>query len=397
MSYGKENERLTDDEEISCNKEDLMSFKDFQHANRTNADLKKYQHDSMICLGGSKADDPVDQSGSDQEDSEEESCTSEPSNSASFPTENMSEDLSKMGTAKKKKPPIIRLIEIEGCHGAIGVVCEPKSPTRDRVHGIKFMEEPTEVSEQTESIFDDLSIMENKKGSNDPATDNEDISDLEYDGPATKNVPKYLIPEIKKTVKSIKTGKDGKTTSSENLIKLDDAVSLTQFVQEIETLSESDVCDWSEEEVKIVRRLSGDFGRLQKCLLEHPDIKKNGVVSEKPKKPTRKSSKDKPSKKKPLKIEGQVSIGTFMNETEKLSESDVSDWPEEEVKIVRRLSGDFGRSKNLLAGLQPANLELKTSVSVPGSKSSPPKPKKGRNRRRGKKKSGDNGQNKVAT
>ena len=360
LSFGNDNEGKTDDEELSCGKDDLMTYQEYQHANRTNADLRKYQHDSMICLGGSKGQM---ESGS-EEDSEEESCDSEPSNVASFPTECNTEDLSNMMVRPKGRPPIIRLIEIEGCQGAVGVVCEPKSPTRDEVHGVRFIEGMEDISEQTESIIeDDLSRFDN------PATDNEDISDLEYDQQDHEQ-PKYALPEIKKTIKSIKTSKDGKmTTSTENLIKLDEPVSLIQFVEEIENLSESDVCDWSEEEVKIVRRLSGDFGRNKKLLQLSPKQKENGI------KPS-KSSKDGGK----LNIDDNVSLTQFVQEVEKLSESDVSDWPEEEVKIVRRLSGDFGRFNN----------HLLTTPELPK------KPKKtGRNRRRGKKKSDNGGQNKV--
>ena len=374
LSFGKEIEGTTDDEELSCAKDDLMTYQEYQHANRTNADLRKYQHDSMICQGGSKGQI---ESGS-EEDSEEESCESEPSNTDSMPTESNMEDLSNMMVRPKGKPPIIRLIEIEGCQGAIGVVCEPKSPTRDEVHGVRFIEEIQDISEQTESIIeDDLSGAMLSKIDN-PATDNEDISDLEYDHHHDQP-SKYALPEIKKTIKSIKTSKDGKMTkSTENLVKLDEPVSLIQFVEEIENLSESDVCDWSEEEVKIVRRLSGDFGRTKKLLELNPELKENGISS-RPQKPS-KSSKDDGK----LKIDDNVSLTQFVQEVEKLSESDVSDWPEEEVKIVRRLSGDFGRYNN----------HLLTTPELPK------KPKKtGRNRRRGKKKSaksdGGIGQNNV--
>lgn len=381
LSYGKEDERLTDDEELPCLKDDLMTYQDY----RTNADLRSYQHESMICQGGSKE---LNESGSESEESEEESCES--SNSDSLPTECNSEDLSNMMLKPKTKPPIIRLIEIEGCQGTVGVLCAPRSPTKDAVHGIRFIEGQGDISEVTESLMeDDLSVMASK--AYDPATDNEEISDLEYDQQQpTKTMPSYALPEMRKTVKSIKTSHDGKTMLTENQIKLDEPVSLIEFVQETENLSESDVCDWSEQEVQIVRRLSGDFGRNKKLLEPKPEVKKNGI----PKKPGRKSSKEtnKPTGK--YKLDETVTLTQFVQEVEKLSESDVSDWPEEEIKIVRRLSGDFGKNQPLL------NVEKLHSQSMTKLTPSPVhKPKRtGRNRRRGKKKSGNNdsGQNKVA-
>merc|ERR1712062_509943 len=116
-------------------------------------------------------------------------------------------------------------------------------------------------------------------------------------------------------------------------------------------------------------RLSGDFGRNKKLLQLSPKQKENGI---KPSKKSKDGGK--------LNIDDNVSLTQFVQEVEKLSESDVSDWPEEEVKIVRRLSGDFGRFNN----------HLLTTPELPK------KPKKtGRNRRRGKKKSDNGGQNKV--
>lgn len=45
--------------------------------------------------------------------------------------------------------PIIRLVELDGFQAAVGVYCDPMSPTRDEVHGVKFIE-----SDVTEEVSD---------------------------------------------------------------------------------------------------------------------------------------------------------------------------------------------------------------------------------------------------
>lgn len=275
--------RNTDNEDISCGKDDFMTPCEHRHAFRTNADMRKLDgsskgHQGKASNGPKVIDSPK------QEPSEEEEESSVSSNSESLPTESDAEDLDapiEPSTRKKKVPPIIRLIEVEGVLGTVGVVCAPTSPTRDNVHGIKFLDnnssqmEKTEEFSNTSELEGDMEQMETKG----PATDNEDLSDLEHDD-GKHVVPQYVLPETKKKVCHVKTSKDGRTVSTENLVKLDESVSLNQFVQEIENLSESDVCDWSEEEIKIVRRLSGDFGRLgnKKPQLAQP-VEKPAAVS----------------------------------------------------------------------------------------------------------------------
>ena len=51
---------------------------------------------------------------------------------------NAKNDIPNYGS-KKTPPPIIRLIEMEGLQGAVGVICQKNSPTTDDVYGIKFM------------------------------------------------------------------------------------------------------------------------------------------------------------------------------------------------------------------------------------------------------------------
>ena len=46
--------------------------------------------------------------------------------------------------SKKLVPPIIRLIEVEGLQGAVGVICQKNSPTSDDVYGIKFLQNEEE-------------------------------------------------------------------------------------------------------------------------------------------------------------------------------------------------------------------------------------------------------------
>merc|ERR1712156_76630 len=127
--------------------------------------------------------------------------------------------------------PIIRLVEVDGCQGAVGVICQPQSPTTDEVHGIKFLE--TELNEKTE-VFANLSDAEEdaelmEKGNYAPATDDEELSELEDD---TKKIPPYILPDCKKKVCHIKTSLDGSSLSTENLVELDHSVSLTEIVKE---------------------------------------------------------------------------------------------------------------------------------------------------------------------
>jgi len=262
-----ENGRDTDDEDISCANNET-TFKEFLEAQSKNQrkdfDLRKFQTASTEChLDGKKADCF---SGSLSESSEEESYDSEPSNSASFPTEYDAEELSQdVSALLKKQQPIIRLVEIDGCQGAVGVVCEPTSPTRDNVHGIKFLEslslnEKTEEFSNISEVEEDAELME--KGDFAPATDDEEISELEMDSKGAPFI--FVLPECKKKICHTKTSLDGKTVTSEKMVKLDQSVSLNQFVKETEKLSESDVCDWSEEERDIARRLSGDFGKIKR-------------------------------------------------------------------------------------------------------------------------------------
>ena len=58
---------------------------------------------------------------------------------------NAKNDIPNYGS-KKTPPPIIRLIEMEGLQGAVGVICQKNSPTTDDVYGIKFMKNDAEQS-----------------------------------------------------------------------------------------------------------------------------------------------------------------------------------------------------------------------------------------------------------
>lgn len=264
-----ENDKNTDDEEFVCPNDD-STFRSILNAQRAEFDLKKYQSASTECHHDckNKAYEEVEET--DDESDDDNTDVSEPqSDSASIPTEFDAVDISPNVSKSAKSQPIIRLVEIDGCQGAVGVLCEPTSPTRDNVYGIKFidMDKTEEFSNLTEAE-DDAEMME--KGNYAPATDDEEISDLEFDNKSP--LPSHVLPDCKKKVCHIKTTLDGKTISTENLIKLDDKVSMMQFVEEMENLSESDVCDWSEEEVKIVRRMSADFTNLKKSPIP-PQVK----------------------------------------------------------------------------------------------------------------------------
>ena len=225
-------EKDTDDEDISFHNDEMMNYKEFLQVCKNQTDLKKNS-----C---------------DLDDESEADIDSE-----SIPTECDAEELSlDISKSQKGKPPIIRLIEIDGCQGAVGVICEPCSPTKDNVHGIKFVEtnDKTETFSNLSEAEEDAEIAE--RGKYEPATDDEELSDLEDD---TRAIPRYVLPECGKKVCHIKTTIDGKTVSSENQVKLNQVVTLKQFVRETEDLSASDVNDWSEEEANIARRMSGDF------------------------------------------------------------------------------------------------------------------------------------------
>ena len=171
---------------------------------------------------------------------------------------------SEAGPSKKRlSNPVIRMVELDGLQGAVSLLCQPTSPTRDAVHGIKFKEE----MEKTEEISYSSGMVLKNSDATCPPTDDEDVSDLESDYPVDSqrtsshnflNVPK---PKTRKSKPSRPTPR--KATSMQDIIALDKAVSFKQFVMETEHLSESDVMNWSDSERNIVRRLSGDFGKLK--------------------------------------------------------------------------------------------------------------------------------------
>ena len=133
------------------------------------------------------------------------------------------------------------------------MVCNAASPTKDDVHGIKFIDDRSgyteEFSNPTEAEHD-AELME--KGRFEPATDDEELSELEYDDQSIR----------KTTATTFKADQDS---------QMEEEVSLKQFVTEMETLTETDMYDWSETEANIVRKLSGDFGRL----LQQPMLKES--------------------------------------------------------------------------------------------------------------------------
>lgn len=257
-----DNDKSTDDEDIICRADELtfkdLFFKEF--------DLRKSKSASTECQNHAEKSDLDDTS-----EEEDDESSDEPSENTECEAEDLSVSCvsSKPNSlAVKKEQPIIRLVEIDGCQGAVGVICGPKSPTRDNVHGIMFLDSTvsqvdlkTEEFENISEAEEDAEMME--KGNFEPATDDEELSDLELD--SSKAPAHHVLPECRKKMCTIKTSLDGKTLSTESMVKLDQTVSLSQFVHETEQLSESDVCDWSEEEARIARRMSGDFGKLKKA------------------------------------------------------------------------------------------------------------------------------------
>ena len=108
---------------------------------------------------------------------------------------------------------------------------------------------------------EDVEFME--QGKFEPATDDEELSELEEDDKKTMFKgglgQDFNLTDGKKKVCWI--------NRDERMPKMDEAVTFKQFVNEMENVSESDVCDdWSENEVNnaaIRKNESGDsFGKM---------------------------------------------------------------------------------------------------------------------------------------
>ena len=139
--------------------------------------------------------------------------------------------------SKKTPPPIIRLIEMEGLQGAVGVICQKNSPTTDDVYGIKFMKNDAEQSLKV-VVTESKNKLDGFLADAEPKTD---VSDLE----STTVTPKK--------------------SSKENL---DESVTFFgDFFKETEKCNVSSDDDSSElgfsvgikTEKKSVQKLSGDF------------------------------------------------------------------------------------------------------------------------------------------
>jgi hypothetical protein len=257
---------------VSISKDGLMTYDEWKLAHDSNVDLSKIlsstSSKATTAATNSSKKIPIEESEEEFEE-EEESCSyAMSSNSASMITECVkAEDVfPNIQTEKKTVRPIIRLIEIDGVQGTVGVVCATRSPTRDDVHGIRFLDssemDKTEELSNVSDLKNDVEVREGER--NEPATDDEELSELADDN---KAISEYKLPEARMT------SFDVKPVTTEKMVKLDDVVTLNEFVKDIEDLSESDVCDWSENEATIVRRMSGDFrkvGKNGKTLLDDP-------------------------------------------------------------------------------------------------------------------------------
>ena len=158
--------------------------------------------------------------------------------------------------------PIIRFIEMDGLQGAVGVLCQPTSPTMDDVHGIRFLDhnslDNTEQFSTSSGLDADIGLMEIVE----PATDDEDMSDFELDVQAQHEHKVYQT----------NTAIDENIYSSENLVGMERAVTFMQLLKESEekanrktgTLSKSVSCHYPEREfnTNISRKFSGDIGKL---------------------------------------------------------------------------------------------------------------------------------------
>ena len=57
-------------------------------------------------------------------------------------------------TSRPRSIPIIRLVEMDGFQGAIGVAClDPLSPTTDSVFGVKFIDS-SDITEEISTLSD---------------------------------------------------------------------------------------------------------------------------------------------------------------------------------------------------------------------------------------------------
>ena len=132
-------EELFDDEEKKNNK--LMTYQEFLKSLKISRSEQCLVKKSTFYQDGISADD----------DDPKKSDLSDDTYSLAA-NSNLTDNSDELGGSKTDKPeyskkllpPIIRLIEVEGLQGAVGVICQKNSPTSDDVYGIKFMQNEEE-------------------------------------------------------------------------------------------------------------------------------------------------------------------------------------------------------------------------------------------------------------
>ena len=264
----KQLENVSDHEDIPCSENDLMNMNDFFHACRNDFDLDTFGGSASITsmqVAQFKENNSTNLDGA-QEGSEDLSiaCSNDDENEEDIKTEiervqDNTVTLDQFyNSVKSKKPqfmPIIRLVEVEGVDGAIGVICpDPRSPTTDKVFGIQFNEpddRTEEFSDISDALHQDLGEEEAQARVATPSTEDEEMSGHGLDDQFSR-MPKmrleYYIPSPRKKIVSLKEHNCGTIRKVEELLDPNEALSLNEFM--LEQNSEVDVLHMTDEEIE---------------------------------------------------------------------------------------------------------------------------------------------------
>lgn len=237
----------TDQEDVSCTENDLMTVDEFLYAFRNDYDMMKSGNEPAVTAMRSTQTVPSLQVDEYVSENETLSMSKNDDHSDSDDSVNLTEmehHHSVTMTLEDLVPRVrpnqlgenaeIRMVERDGLEGSVGIiVSNPMSPTSDNVFGIRFGA-PNDGGHQdgnTTDEYSDLSaaldeeIIESGRVS--PATEDELMSDhFEYEGnphPRVRSTlgeemkqrsypPEYMLPSPCKKVISLKENKDGTST-----------------------------------------------------------------------------------------------------------------------------------------------------------------------------------------
>jgi hypothetical protein len=193
-------------------------------------------------------------SNSDEDDDKEEDVKTEIERVQEDNTVTLDQFYDSVKAQRPQFMPIIRLVEVDGVDGAIGVICpDPRSPTTDKVFGIRFneAEDRTEEFSDISDAMNDEDLEEPNDGEESPATENEEISDNDPEH-NSRRLPKarleYYIPSPRKRIISLKEHHCGTIRKVEELLDPNEVLSLNEFM--MEQSSEGDVLHMTDDEVE---------------------------------------------------------------------------------------------------------------------------------------------------